>query len=115
MDQHNEFHHYPGGNLAHRGKGPKGYRRSDDRIHEDVCERLTWAPHIDASEIAVHVKDAIVILNGTVESRPMKHAVEDLVEQVNGILEIRNELRVKPHGFAEIMKKVENGQESNLQ
>lgn len=111
----NEFKHYPGGNLAHKGKGPKGYRRSDERIHEDVCERLTWDPYIDASEISVHVQDAIVILNGTVESRPMKRAVEDLCEQIDGILEIRNELRVKPRGSAEIMKRVEGGEEKNLQ
>ena len=34
---------------AHRGRGPKGYRRSDERIREDVCERLTEDPFIDAS------------------------------------------------------------------
>lgn len=28
------------------GRGPKGYQRSDDRIREDVCERLAEDPVI---------------------------------------------------------------------
>jgi hypothetical protein len=28
----------------HRGRGPKGYTRSDDRIREEVCDRLTDDP-----------------------------------------------------------------------
>src|SRR6185436_14031856 len=32
----------------HAGKGPKGYKRSDERIHDEVCERLTHHPLIDA-------------------------------------------------------------------
>lgn len=40
----------------HAGRGPKGYQRSDERIREDVCDRLTEHPAIDASEIEVEVK-----------------------------------------------------------
>ena len=33
----------------YRGRGPKGYRRSDARIREDVCDRLTEAPDVDVA------------------------------------------------------------------
>src|SRR4029077_3266456 len=32
------------------GKGPKGYVRSDDRIRDDVCDRLSDDDDVDASE-----------------------------------------------------------------
>ena len=39
----------------HRGRGPKGYTRSDERIREDVNDRLSDDPFVDASEIEVMV------------------------------------------------------------
>jgi hypothetical protein len=51
------------------GRGPKGYRRSDSRIREDVCDRLTDAPFLDASDIDVTVTDGEVTLSGTVHYR----------------------------------------------
>lgn len=60
--------------------GPKGYQRSDERIREDICERLMRHHHIDSSEVTVEVKDAKVVLEGTVPDRRMKHAIEDLAD-----------------------------------
>ena len=37
--------------AEHRGKGPKGYTRSDERIKEDIHERLTYDGQVDAREI----------------------------------------------------------------
>lgn len=79
---------------SHRGRGPKGYTRSDDRLREIICERLTDDPRIDASEIHVEVKDQIVKLTGNVASRRTKYEVEDLVEHC-GAKEIDNQLRVQ--------------------
>lgn len=76
------------------GRGPKGYRRSDGRIHEDVCERLTDHPAIDATDIDVTVKDGDVTLSGRVESRAVKHLAETMVETVSGVKEVHNQLRV---------------------
>src|SRR5256885_12501149 len=42
------------------GRGPKGYRRSDERIREEVMERLTFSPDIDASDVEVEVQDGVV-------------------------------------------------------
>jgi len=80
------------------GRGPKGYRRSDERILEDVCERLTDHPSIDASDINVTVADGDVTLTGRIESRTVKHLAENMVETVSGVKEVHNQLRVTtPH------------------
>jgi osmotically-inducible protein OsmY len=83
-----------GGYGPHAGRGPKGYTRSDERIQEDICERLTQHPAIDASDIEIEVKNGEVTLRGTVESRAVKHLVENMVETVTGVKDVHNQLRV---------------------
>ncbi|HEU4519945.1 MAG TPA: BON domain-containing protein [Microvirga sp.] len=80
---------------AHRGRGPKNYSRSDDRIRDDVNDRLTDDPHIDASEIEVRVESREVTLSGTVNSRFEKRHAEDIAESVSGVTHVQNNLRVK--------------------
>jgi hypothetical protein len=79
----------------HAGRGPKNYRRSDDRIREELCDRLMAHPEIDAGEIEVEVKEAHVVLRGSVPDRRTKHRVEDLAERVLGAMDIDNQLRVQ--------------------
>ena len=76
------------------GRGPKGYRRSDERIMEEVCERLARHPEIDASEMEVRVTNSEVILTGSVEDRHQKRLAEDVVEDVSGVHDVRNELKI---------------------
>lgn len=76
------------------GVGPKNYRRSRERIIEDVNERLTDDPHIDASHIEVEFEEGNVILRGEVDSRYAKRHAEDIAETVSGVDDVRNELRV---------------------
>lgn len=78
----------------HFGKGPKGYKRSDERIKEEVCEALAHHPDIDPSEVEVDVKDGIVQLTGTVESRQAKSMVEDLSESIKGVTDVRNDIHI---------------------
>lgn len=80
----------------HRGKGPKGWKRSSERIREDVCERLADDPMLDASEIEVAVQDNEVTLSGTVTEREDKRRAERLVEQCSGVEHVQNNLRVQP-------------------
>lgn len=77
------------------GKGPKGFRRSDEKIREEVCEALYRDSSVDASEIEVSVKDAEVILSGTVSERRMRRLAEDCAESVFGVSDVRNEIRVQ--------------------
>lgn len=78
---------------SYRGRGPTGYTRSDERLREIICERLTDDPHIDASEIEVDVQGQRVTLRGSVSDRRTKYEVEELVERA-GAREIENQLRV---------------------
>lgn len=79
----------------HAGRGPRDYTRSDERLKEDLCERLTRAPHIDASDISVEVNDGRVTLNGKVDSRHTKYNVENLVDVCMGVKEIDNRLGIE--------------------
>ena len=78
----------------HRGRGPRGYRRSDERIKEDVCQCLTDDRHIDATNIEVAVSDREVMLSGTVSSRMQKRHAEELIERLPGVRDVINSLRV---------------------
>ena len=79
----------------HRGRGPKNYRRSDERIKEDVNDRLSDDYYIDASEIEVSVSNSEVTLTGTVNNREDKRRAEDIAESVSGVSNVENRLRVK--------------------
>jgi osmotically-inducible protein OsmY len=79
--------------ISYRGRGPKGYLRSDERLRETICEGLTDDPRIDASDIEVEVKDQAVTLRGSVDDRRTKYAVEELVAGC-GVRDIENQLRV---------------------
>lgn len=80
------------------GVGPRGYRRSDDRIEEDVCNVLMKDRNIDASDIEVHVRDGIVTLSGTVDSRMEKIEAEMAVENISGVEDVQNQLKLKKWG-----------------
>ncbi len=82
------------GRGMHHGKGPKGYQRSDDRLKELICERLREDPEIDPSEVTLSVQGGKVTLDGTVDSRHAKNAIEDIAEQF-GVQEVQNNLRVQ--------------------
>ncbi|WP_244470291.1 CBS domain-containing protein [Microvirga vignae] len=78
----------------HRGRGPRNYQRSDDRIREDVSERLSDDVRVDASEIEVAVQNREVTLTGTVRDRNEKRWAEDIAESVSGVTHVQNNLRV---------------------
>lgn len=96
----------------HRGRGPKGYQRSDERIREDVNDRLTDDPHIDASEIEVTVSSREVTLSGTVHSRFEKRHAEDLAEAVSGVTHVQNNLRIQQQADAGMGGSMLSGQGS---
>lgn len=76
-----------------RNAGPKGWQRSDERIHDDVCVRLSRGD-LDARDVSVEVHDGHVTLSGTVSDRPMKHAIESLVDGCLGVRDIVNRIEV---------------------
>lgn len=78
----------------HAGRGPKGYKRGDDRIEEEVNEILTRHGDIDASEIEVKVQNGEVTLTGSVDDRRTKRDVEDAIESCSGVTDVINHLKV---------------------
>jgi BON domain-containing protein len=74
---------------------PRGYQRADDRIREDVCERLMEGP-VDVGDVEVTVSNGEVTLSGTVEERWQKRAIEDIAGNVRGVHDVHNRVRVKP-------------------
>ncbi len=79
--------------MSYRGKGPKNYNRSDERIKEDVNDRLADDPFIDATDIEVTVSNGEVTLMGMVDERSEKRRAEDLAESVSGVRNVENRLR----------------------
>jgi len=79
----------------HEGRGPRGYRRSDQSIFQEVSERLMEHGQIDASEMEVEVYDGEVTLRGRADSRYAKRTAEDVAQSVSGVRDVRNELEVR--------------------
>jgi hypothetical protein len=84
-----------------RGFGPRGYIRSDQRIYEDICDRLTENPFIDASDITVTVRDRTVTLAGSVDSVISLHQAREIAREVVGVTTVRNDLIIAGDGRRE--------------
>jgi BON domain-containing protein len=81
-----------GGTFA--GRGPRSYQRSDERIREDVNDRLTEDPRVDATDIEVQVQNGEVTLSGRVSDRRMRRMAEESIDNISGVRDVRNDLRV---------------------
>jgi osmotically-inducible protein OsmY len=76
------------------GRGPRNYKRLDDRIEDDINERLTVYGLVDATDIEVTVQNGEVTLRGTVDNRQAKRIAEDIVDAVYGVKDISNQIKV---------------------
>ncbi len=97
----------------HRGKGPKGYSRTDERVSEDINQRLYDDPFIDASDVEVKVENGEAILTGTVESREAKRRIEDITESITGVKDVENRLKVKIRTSDDFSDRRERGEGSS--
>ncbi|HEY8615161.1 BON domain-containing protein [Phenylobacterium sp.] len=83
-----------GGSGPHGGRGPRGWSRTDQRIHEAVSEALMEDRLLDAREIEVQVEGGVVTLTGEVPgASDLRHA-ENLARRCAGVGEVRNQLEV---------------------
>ena len=118
MTSHSPYQPWGQRSAGHSGRaqwrGPKGYQRSDERLKEDISERLMSMGHyVDASEVSIEVKDGNVTLEGTVPERRMKHAIEDVADECMGVKDIDNRIRVShPRQEAEQAGGIGSGQAS---
>lgn len=96
-----DYNPYTGqGNLygthygLHKGKGPRNYKRPDDRIRDEIYDRLTDDAYIDASDLEIEVQQGEVQLTGTVHEREEKRRAEDIIESISGVVHVENRLRI---------------------
>ena len=95
---------------AHTGRGPRNYQRPDDRIRDEICERMAHHPHLDASDIDIRVQGGDVTLQGSVNDRWAKRWAEDVAEGIWGVKQVHNQIRVSTGGFGNEAREGETGQ-----
>jgi osmotically-inducible protein OsmY len=101
---------YTNNEGPHRGKGPKNYKRSDERIREEIIDRLTDDEDVDASEIEVSVQSCEVTLTGLIDERSAKRRAEDIAESVSGVTHVENRLKVQSAGDREARTREERNE-----
>jgi osmotically-inducible protein OsmY len=69
--------------------------KSDRDIERDVRDELQWDPDLDATDIAVSVKDGVVTLTGFVKSYTDKYESEAAAKRVAGVAGVANDLEVR--------------------
>ena len=70
--------------------------RPDQEIKRNVEAELHWDPELDASDVAVTVKDGVVTLAGFVRNSTEQSAAERTSKRVIGVKAVVNDLQVKP-------------------
>ena len=99
------------GTGRYTGRGPRNYQRSDERIREEVCERLAHHPDIDATDIDIRVQSGEVTLEGHVTDRWAKRWAEDVAEGIFGVKEVHNQIRVNQPQFGQERREGQQQQE----
>ncbi|MBL8772748.1 MAG: BON domain-containing protein [Phenylobacterium sp.] len=79
----------------HSGKGPRTWVRTDERLCEEVSERLMEDRLIDASEVEISVADGTVTLTGHVPGASDVTHAEMLARQTPGVTAVINRLVVQ--------------------
>ncbi len=75
--------------------GPRGRRKSDESLREEIREILTADPELEAIDIEVEVEGGAVTLRGAVVDSDARLLAEELVESLAGVREVHNRLRVE--------------------
>jgi osmotically-inducible protein OsmY len=69
--------------------------RADSDIRRDVEDELRWDPDIDATDIAVTVKNGVVTLAGFVRSYMQKYQAEADAKRVAGVVAVANDIEIR--------------------
>jgi osmotically-inducible protein OsmY len=84
--------------LVVRPDGP----RPDDRVRRAVADAILDEPRYGVFDsVGIAVEDGVVLLRGSVREPWLKDALDRRVAEVNGVREIRNEIRVAPASIAD--------------
>ena len=69
--------------------------RSDSEIEKNVKAELEWDPDLDATDIAVSVKNGVVTLTGFVKSYTDRYEAEAAAKRVAGVVAVANDIEVR--------------------
>jgi hypothetical protein len=69
--------------------------RPDTEIKRDVEAELAWDPDIDASDIAIAVRDGVVTMTGFVGSYFQKIEAEAIAKRIQGVLGVANDISIR--------------------
>jgi osmotically-inducible protein OsmY len=69
--------------------------KSESEIEHDVRDELKWDPDLDASDIAVSVKDGVVTLAGFTHSYTDRLEAEMAAKRVAGVRAVANDIDVR--------------------
>ena len=69
--------------------------RSDAEIEKDEKAELEWDPDLDATDIAVSVKNGVVTLTGFVKSYTDRYEAETAAKRVAGVVAVANDIEVR--------------------
>jgi len=67
---------------------------ADERIWEEVRDRLMGHPDLDVTEVEIEVEEAEVTLAGRVDSREAKWLAEEVTRTVPGVQDVHNRLKI---------------------
>lgn len=98
--------------TSYIGLGPKGYVRPDERIREEICDELTRRPDVDPRRIEVQVVEGEVTLEGSVEDRTTRGAVDEIATHCAGVRQVFNRLRVEDPAERGVPRKNGNGRKT---
>ena len=106
--------------MSYDGKWPEAARysimRTDIDIKRDVEEELRSNPDIDATDIAVAVKDGWITLEGQVEWNYARERAESSVRRVRGVKGVANLIEVSPRvAPSEVKRKIEDSFRRNAE
>ena len=62
--------------------------KSDSEIEKDVKAEMQWDPDLDATDVAVSVKNGVVTLTGFVKSYTDRYEAETAAKRVAGVVAV---------------------------
>lgn len=82
-----------------KGRGPRNYRPTDERIRERLCEVLTDHPDVDASDLVLDVECGIVQLQGSIRHAAMKDRLLAAIQDAHGVVGVVDQVQVVDHSI----------------
>lgn len=79
----------------HRGHGPRDWRKSDDRLREEVCEALAADATLDARDLNVGADDTDIVLSGVAPCVEARARAEEIAARVVGVRAVHNFVGIK--------------------